>query len=90
MTGWTVQIGDDPLNLVAAMDCFTVLIGVQSALMATGTPQGRALDLAGEAWEAVENGRSTWSTQMANGVALKVYRMPVYRTTGIKNGEGKS
>lgn len=90
MAGWVVQIGDDPLNMVAAMDCFTVMVGVQSALMTAGMPQSQALDAAEEAWTTVEEGRNTWTTQMDNGVVLKVYRMPVYRTTKTGNGKGKS
>jgi aspartate carbamoyltransferase catalytic subunit len=88
MPGWDIRIGDDPLNLVAAMDCMMVMAAVQSALTATGTPSERALDIAEEAWLVVENSYNEWSTQMENGVALRVARMPVYRSA--TNGEGKS
>ncbi len=87
MSGWNIQIGDDPLNLVAAMNCTTVMTAVQSALMATGTPWEQALDVAEEAWLAVGEGHGGWNTRMLNGVLLKVTALAVLRTERNGNGE---
>lgn len=77
---WIIQIGDDPLNLVAALNCPMVMAAVQAALMTAGMPGGQALDLAEEAWGTVEKGYGAWHLQMGNGELLTVYCAPAYRS----------
>lgn len=88
MSDWGVQIGDDPLNMIAAMNCPMVMAAVQAALLATGTPWEQSLDMSEQAWLAVEKGYGEWNAQMNNGMPIKVSCMPVFRSA--RSGEVKA